>query len=88
MYKKYCSCTIFLVQILLIRPWPKAQHTINPCRGWVKELSLSKLSQSDAWTILLQKQKHKNGYPAEDSISWVQIIHFFVPLFEGLHYII
>ena len=71
-----CSCTIFLVQILLIRLWPKAQHTINLCRGWVKELSLSELSQSDAWTMLLQKQKHKNGCLTEDSISWVQIIHF------------
>ena len=64
-----CSCTIFLVQTLLIRPWLKAQHTINLCRGWVKELSLSELSRSDAWTILLQKQKHKNGYLTEDSIS-------------------
>ena len=24
-----CSCTIFLAQTLLIRPWPKAQPTIN-----------------------------------------------------------
>ena len=52
-----CSCTIFLVRILLIRPWPKAQHTINLCRGWVKELSLSEFSRSDAWTTSLQKQK-------------------------------
>ena len=57
MYYYYCSCTIFLVQILLIRPWPKTQHTINLCREWVKELSLSELSRSDAWTMLLQKQK-------------------------------
>ena len=77
--KRMCSCTIFLVQILLIRPWLKAQHTINLCRGWVKELSLSELSQSDAWTMLLQKQKHKNGYPAKDSISWVQMTHFSSP---------
>ena len=55
--KRECSCTIFLVQILLIRPWPKAQHTINLCRGWVKELSLSEFSRSDAWTTSLQKQK-------------------------------
>ena len=82
-----CSCTIFLVQTLLIRPWPKTQHTINLCRGWVKELSLSAFSQSDAWTILLQKQKHKHGYLTENSISWVPNT-FFVPLFEGLHYII
>ena len=53
----FYSCTIFLVQILLIRSWPKTQHTINLCRGWVKELSLSKLSRFDAWTMLLQKQK-------------------------------
>ena len=50
-----CSCTIFLAQTLLIRPWPEAQHTINTCRGWVKELSLSELSRSDAWKILLQE---------------------------------
>ena len=64
-----CGCTIFLVQILLIRPWPKAQRSIILCRGWVKELSLSELSQSGAWTKLLQKQKHKDGYLTEDSIS-------------------
>ena len=74
-----CSCTIFLVQILLIRPWPKAQHTINLCRGWVKKLSLSELSQSDAWTTSLQKQKHKSGCLTEDCIFWVQIIHFSSP---------
>ena len=51
----YCSCTIFLAQILLIRPWPKAQPTINICRGWVKELGLSEPIRSDTWTILLQK---------------------------------
>ena len=50
-----CSCTIFLAQTLLIRPWPEAQHTINICRGWVKELSLSELSRSNAWKILLQE---------------------------------
>ena len=48
-----CSCTIFLAQILLIRPWPKAQPTINICRGWVKELSLSEPIRSDTWTVLL-----------------------------------
>ena len=52
-----CSCTIFLAQILLIRPWPKAQPTINICRGWVKELSLSEPIWSDTWTALLQKTK-------------------------------
>ena len=66
-----CSCTIFLVQTLLIRPWPKTQHTINLCRGWVKELSLSELIRSDARTILLQEQKHKDGYLTENSISSV-----------------
>ena len=43
-----CSYTIFLAQTLLIRLWPKAQPTINICRGWVKELSLSELTRSDA----------------------------------------
>ena len=84
-----CSYTIFLVQILLIRPWPKVQHTIDLCRGWVKELSLSELSRSDAWTILLQKQKHKNGYLTEDSISRVPNTFLFRPPLWGtpLHYI-
>ena len=50
-----CSCTIFLAQILLIRPWPKAQPTINICRGWVKELSFSEPIRSNTWTVLLQK---------------------------------
>ena len=54
----YCSCTIFLAQILLIRPWPKAQPTINIRRGWVKELSLSESIRSDTWTALLQKNKN------------------------------
>ena len=40
-----CSYTIFLAQTLLIRLWPKAQSTINICRGWVKELSLSELGR-------------------------------------------
>ena len=75
-----CSCMIFLVQTLLIRPWAKAQHTINLCRGWVKELSLSELHQSDAWTILLQKQKHKPGYLTEDSISSAPNTFFRPPL--------
>ena len=66
-----CSCTIFLVQTLLIRPWLKAQHKINLCRGWVKELSLSELSRSDAWTILLQEQEHREGYLTENFISLV-----------------
>ena len=52
-----CSCTIFLAQILLIRPWPKTQPTINICRGWVKELSFSEPIRSDTWTVLLQKIK-------------------------------
>ena len=52
-----CGCTIFLAQILLIRPWPKAQPTINICRGWVKELNLSEPIRSNAWTVLLQKMK-------------------------------
>ena len=59
--KDICSCTIFLAQILLIRPWPKAQPTINICRGWVKELSLSEPIRSDTWTILLQKIKTQGG---------------------------
>ena len=46
-----CSCTIFLAQLLSIRPWPKAQHTMNVRRGWVKELGLSESVRSDAWTI-------------------------------------
>ena len=50
-----CSCTIFLAQILLIRPWPKVQPTINICREWVKELSLSEPIRSNAWIILLPK---------------------------------
>ena len=83
-----CSCTIFLAQTLLIRLWPKAQPTINICRGWVKELSLSELIRSDAWTILLQKQKHKDGYLTEDSISSVPNTVFLSLFFEGLHYII
>ena len=52
-----CSCTIFLAQILLIRPWPKVQPTINICREWVKELSLSEPIRSNAWIILLPKVK-------------------------------
>jgi len=53
-----CSCTIFLAQIRLIRPWPKAQPTINICRGWVKELGLSESVRSDTWKALLQKNKN------------------------------
>ena len=83
-----CGCTICLAQTLLIRPWPKAQPTINICRGWVKELGLSELIRSDAWKILLQKQKHKDGYLTKDSISSAPNTVFLSLFFEGLHYII
>ena len=84
----WCSYTIFLAQILLIRPWPKAQPTINICRGWVKELSLSELTRSNTWTILLQEQEHQDGYLTEDFIS--SVFHTFLrpPLWgTPLHYI-
>ena len=87
MYEK-CSRTIFLVQILLIRPWSKAQHTINLCRGWVKELSLSELSRSDAWTMLLQKQKTQEWKFSRRFYFLGTDNTFFLSLFEGLHYII
>ena len=38
-------------------PKHKAQLTIDICRGWVKELSLSEPVRSDTWTTLLQKIK-------------------------------
>ena len=83
-----CSCTIFLVQILLIRPWPNVQHTINLCRGWVKELSLSELSRSDAWTTSLQKPKTQEWMSHRRLYFLGTDNTFFVPFFEGLYYII
>ena len=47
-----------------------------------KELSLSELRRFGAWTILLQKQEHRDGYPERDFISWVQI-HTVSPLSLG-----
>ena len=84
-----CSCTIFLAQIRLIRPRPKAQLTINIRREWVKELSLSESIRSDTWIALFTEEaKHQNELLTYISISLVPHTVFFVPFFEGLHYII
>ena len=83
-----CSCTIFLAQILLVGPWPKAQPTINICREWVKELSLSELIRSNAWIILLLKRKTQGWSSTIWFYSFLFWIQFFVPFYEGLPYII
>ena len=85
-----CGCTIFLAQILLIRPWSKAQPTINICRGWVKELSLSEPIRSDTWTILLQKNKNTRMDLSRLILFLQFLIPFFRPFLWGtpLHYIV
>ena len=61
-----------MVQILLIRPWPKVPHTINFCRGWVKNLVSVNLDG------LVHGQSYYRSKDTEmdikrDFISWVQI---------------
>ena len=76
-----CSCTISLAQIRFVRPKPKAQLTINICRGWVKELSLSESIRSDTWIALFTEEaKHQNELLTYISISLVPHTVFFRPL--------
>ena len=70
-----CGCTIFLAQLLSIRPWPKAQPTMNVRREWVKELGFSEPLWSDAWKIKMQKVEDKRH---EEDLPEMIVFLFFV----------
>ena len=75
-----------MVQILLIKPWPKVPHTINFRRGWVKELNLSELGRFGAWTII-SETRTQEGISREILFPQCRYIYL-VPFFGGLLYII